>query len=577
MAWPLAVVTEQSYTHSLYEQILRNRLAVRQLASNQRRLSAGEYRPLATVQNIEPFSRRLYRTLLWLHLLLLVKYVLIEVLAHSGLLDNVRWIDCFMLGRFRFVGRTNKISGWMAIWALVTFLCMQSVNAAQLSTKFRFHFIEFLWHNLRDVLRFEAYGPTRNRLIASGDQTMAPQEQCVPSAADNFNPLFHIRTERGHIILRPNRSAECWLKMDQLNRALFFGLATSFLVWCALLTFAIGGSIFTGTGFELAYSSCARWLRDQQKVDKAAFAYIYRTPLRLADELPFEKLPTVISIELPAATAYNLVRIVVDLAENYLIYVEFTWAVWSTFYLVICSSIDVINNAEQIKPMLSAAINRFNGQRSVKITPLSVVPTAFNKRKQAKLRKTKRQPSNLSRPPETPSVEAEGEQRLAIVVEHLQAVLVDHFELIRSYNTFVSYILNLPIGCWISYTLIICIWMSRIKHLTLETEFKMAQIGALFCTFSVMSSAVIVRSHNRALYPLIASLMALDDLEVQKFPSSMNSITKYRWITIMKYYAPKPTFCFTLFNSTQVSWLFCLKVSCPTSCELAEAMRTFQF
>lgn len=76
--------------------------------------------------------------------------------------------------------------------------------------------------------------------------------------------------------------------------------------------------------------------------------------------------------------------------------------------------------------------------------------------------------------------------------------------------------------------------------------------GTLFALF-VFVGAALTRTLNHRLYEPITRAMALDD---------DRSVTKLRWATLMRYYTPKAMYCFNLFGSIEISWMFCIQVSC---------------
>jgi hypothetical protein len=156
------------------------------------------------------------------------------------------------------------------------------------------------------------------------------------------------------------------------------------------------------------------------------------------------------------------------------------------------------------------------------------------------------------RRPKSDRTEFNHHEQLAERVARLQATLVDHFELIKSYNPFISYVLAIVIFIWMTYTIMLCIWMGSTSSRSIMLEFVAFELYAAAYLMPLLGVTSLTTSQNRRLYPLIASVMALDDT---------NPDEKARWWTIISYYYPKPMFCFTLFNSIQISWLFSLKVS----------------
>ena len=128
---------------------------------------------------------------------------------------------------------------------------------------------------------------------------------------------------------------------------------------------------------------------------------------------------------------------------------------------------------------------------------------------------------------------------------------MDHFQLIRDYNHLVEFELKVIVVLFFMYSMVISYWAITIKSCTAEFEFVVVETTVVFFTVLFFSGAALARHANFRLYTLIGKAMAIDT----------GLHTKKRWITIMNFYKPRPLYCFMLSGSTEVSWLFCLKVS----------------
>jgi hypothetical protein len=656
----LIVVVHQQYTRPLKRQLIGSyasaygaaglvgrSASIHEPASDQEP-SRLRYRPIAILQRLaRPAKWHLIASVL-VYAYLMAKYVLIELMGHLGVLENYQWLDCCLLGRFRFVGRTNKIANEMAIWALLVFIIIRLVYSSHLARRFRYHFIEFLWQDFEEVQRMDSLDNERQRrsrrhhhfghnehdqmslferrqlvrklvqtdrvlVLGGGGRrsvrkcTALARDRLHPggSTTDPYNPLFHVKrsvigaSASGQIFLRLNRTRDSWLALRRINEYLALFAVCTLFCWTLILANVIGGSIITSQGFELAYPSCVVWLREQQRHNKSFYSFIYQAPQLLTNELPLEQLPSIIPFslgQLNQATVYDWFRVVFDLAETSVIYLEFLFFVLLTDYGVALASADINMNARAIRAVVLELIEKFearlDGQRqrqqikcsygpekwpapppprlSRQHTTIGLVPTYYCTPSERLQARPMMMPWNTTDPaggrPRPPAVRLIDDRCLKDDTIYLQALLVDHFKLIQSYNAFVSCVMLNPIGCLVTYTIIICVWMSGIKRRAIQTEFIMAESGALLMTFMTLSSAAFAGAYNRRLYPLIAKLMALDQLNCFRLHQAIehpSSITKLRWITILKYYFPKSSFCFTLFDSTEVSWFFCLKVS-PT-------------
>jgi hypothetical protein len=94
--------------------------------------------------------------------------------------------------------------------------------------------------------------------------------------------------------------------------------------------------------------------------------------------------------------------------------------------------------------------------------------------------------------------------------------------------------------------------MGTLRSRAIETEFVIAEISVTLLSLVLLSMAALVRSQNVQMYPIITQIMAKD---------SIDSLTKTRWLTIVQHYYPRSLYCFTLFDISEISWLYCLKVS----------------
>lgn len=593
--------------HEYYMRPLGSQFVKNQRGARPRSLPASKrfYRPLAILDRIRPAALINYKISMCIYSILLVKYTLVEIMSHSGILERYQWLDCCLLGRFRFIGRTNKISGELAIWALLVFMTHRLVCGSSFAENFRFHFVEFMWHDLEEVEQIELHDQYRRDMddrqpsVQQGHGTRDGYENesengrkraisssldeghmrdwpaqhesglKVPLRGARYNPLFHIRCglarskHTGGLLLRLNRTSTHWRKLHRLNSFMLPSLIWALLFWLVLLSYLVGGSILTNTGFELAYSSCAAWLRDQQHANRSAYSSIYRAPLVLAGELPLQDLQAITTVELdrlPPITSYYLVRVLFDSVECLILYYEFVLYVLFTCQLVILASIDVIHNAQQVRCLVQNVTDKLESRQ----IELPLWDTATGREFIVSGTAGQRGRSASVFPSQRGRIRRQDDRKLRREIIQLQTILGDHFQLIVSYNAFVAYVLLLPIFCWLSYTTIICIWMGQIRTRAIEIEFILAETAAVLMSFMTLSTAAIARSHNKNLYPLITRLMALD--QTSSYSEVMSAghpgpITKLRWIAVLRYYFPKPTFCFALFGSMQVSWFFCLKVS----------------
>ena len=330
---------------------------------------------------------------------ILVKYRLIWMLS---LLDDYRYLDCFIVGRFKFIGRTDRCSGQIVTGFVILF-GIYRIGCIYLDPKFKFYTVEFLLNNFEDV-QTNCREPV---LVRSYSSPLAPAEGAVgftdasrfarhsdsragptgrpakwraprrhrstpsfgsePASQPIVDSIFYLRSpfepDRAEWILRPNRTADSWLLLSLCTRILFAIALVSYLSWNMIIWYMIGGSTVTDLGFEMSYSTCVAWLESEQPAnantsDGAAAttwaslrASVYMPPKLVAAEMKIDDLPARIPISFDStqkATPYNMIRMLADILENQLVYTEFNFAFMSSLYLLTIQSIDVIINGKQI-------------------------------------------------------------------------------------------------------------------------------------------------------------------------------------------------------------------------------------
>lgn len=105
---------------------------------------------------------------------------------------------------------------------------------------------------------------------------------------------------------------------------------------------------------------------------------------------------------------------------------------------------------------------------------------------------------------------------------------------------------------WILWTSVTSFWLANNKHSDLVEEFLWGQVGLAFVAISCMTFSSYFESRSRRLYHLICVAMALDTDVLS---------TKKRWYQLTKFFYPKPMYCFAFFDTSELSYLFCMKVS----------------
>jgi hypothetical protein len=543
-----------------------NRPAGRNCSSspkNHRPAPANHYSPHMVVQKYGPSAIMIQNIFFRLIIFALIKYSLIQLLWNVELLADFRGLDCFILGRLKYFGRTDRISWTMAMWAIVLLIERHLVCRSSWMRRFHFHAFEFLLHNYDEVrlieLAYLEHGQQRS-LPEAGTSPLAsthrleagcPSHQADKSVYVNYNNesipngirynlLFHFRNPFAagadgvgcQFILRPNRTSNSWLVLTRMTRLSFWLSIMTCVSWFVVVFIGTFGSMLSDAGFETSYASCVVWLRAQRRQNASEWALelIYRPPEVLAHELPLEQMPALVLPEwgrLKGLSVYHALRIVLDLTETYFLFFQFLFHFLITFYTATLISLDILLNVREIWRDMKALIDR--------------------------LELNKLNPNKLVGTPKTNPFSVLEDRRLAGDISHVQAKLADHQALIKSYNSLMSYTFTKPIIWWASYNLVVCIWIGSLKNQAATNELLWVEVFASVLMLSILFTAAVTRSQNKLIYGLITRLMALD---------SNNVMTKRRWNKVLSFFSgSKPMFCFKLFDSYEVSWFFCVKVS----------------
>lgn len=131
-----------------------------------------------------------------------------------------------------------------------------------------------------------------------------------------------------------------------------------------------------------------------------------------------------------------------------------------------------------------------------------------------------------------------------------QSVLVDYFALVNRYNVYARCHVACSIFMWVAYSVSIWGWTFSLASLSELAGWYLIQGVATVLIIFVVGMFSLVKVCSLKLHAEMATAMALD----------LNKATKLRWMAILEYYFPKPAYCLTISESTEISWLFCFQV-----------------
>lgn len=506
------------------------------------------------------------------------------ILISCDWMSDYHWLDCFIVGRGVFPGRTNKINSVM-IAAAAILIGTYRATLQFLMPKHKFLGHEFILYELDQVIENELY--FEKTLF---DKTSAPMRDLVGRASPSYladtisilgadqreplkaqslfgNSIFYIKNTlllpagSQEYILRPCRTSKSW---DILNKFALYStvqILFSLISWALIMFGLVGPAIMTEAGFELNYPSCVRWLsRQQQQVGvHNNFTSIYRPGKRLACDIPLDDIPTFLPYKgFHQVTPYSAYRFVGDFIENSIWYLDYNLLIMSQIFVVSLTSMDLIINAREIERRLRRIIGRLRMRTASRVlspeTPLGTLRRfRFCGAGEPKGHNHRSLPFGACHLPQLSTIQGlnHDHDQLELEVRHIQAIIIDHFLMVRSYNSFMSFFLFASLVIWFTYSFIFCVWMSKVKSKTVETDFVVSESLSFCIVLYLLAGAAITRSFNHRLYPLVASATAIDDNW---------KVTKRQWLIVMKYYSPRPLHSFMLLNSIEINWLFCLKV-----------------
>jgi hypothetical protein len=529
-----------------------------------------DLKPLAEVASWRRLATIYKRIMTFTFPYVVVKYSLILLIRWFGLsFGSLGYFDCFMVGRFKFLGRASRVGEFLLIIFAIIY-CTYLFILLELVPGFKFYASEFMLHDPDSVESFSEYVKSADKqhqhhhhhscgppIIIVRDGA-GPSSGAAPAVAANkrqpqvdmncktpkIDSLFYLKNRLNanvdrEWIRRPNRTVASWLSLNHNIRIIVTAGIIVALLFIGVVSYLLAGSVLSDIGFESSYPACASWIRDKQTNGSREFSSIYVAPRLLAHEMEIKDLPPIIPFELVnkrQMTWYKAIIVICDTFENVYLYGLFTLNLMFVYCLVALYALDIIKNSTAIRLRLVALMR-----------------SMANKRRQA-------DPDADHQPIQSdgdaygggdgPFDHDPGHHEESI---RCQALVVDHLEQTIAYNKFASFFFSVLFAMWLGYTLLIYLWLGSASNKELEYEFLIVQLLATSFMITLLSIGATVSTHNGKLYIAIARLMASTD--------ALERDTKLRWASLMDFFSPKPLHCLTLLGSVKISWLLSLKVS----------------
>lgn len=589
---------------------------------------------------------------------LLIKYL---VVCTIGILEikSLWWIDCYFPGRFMLDGRITHEAKYLGLIVIV-FHIVWDVQVLLWGKKFDFQCCEFISRSYTDTLLHEIqfsdlkYDPQDNFSIinmnelhtncidspifngaADGcklptrqhqyqvDQSLQPpsamannlsrrqhhQQQSVDNDSSKvhqsiyyFNNLFvqHLGVKQGHLVLRPNRTTSCWIKLTQFSFSYISISIISLLITVVpIASYTFATIAATKPGFEVTYSNCVDWINNISQ-EPQNYTHIYQKPRRSFRHVNPDLRPYIFPFDEKIQwNSYGLYRMYMEMIDNTFLYVISLASFVFYTYLGLLTSHDLKNYAGEILVQLTKLINSMEAfqthhyhktRHSIHTSSGNVLTSAPSPVQHEQLTSDTRfsdtqahakttatligqqtaaslaaslaataTPSPIMSTTQTTSTSTTTKGPSATATEcwtitQVQAQISDYFLMLARYNNFVSFYTLFCIIVWICFSAVTSCWMflpgldggDRAK-----IEWLLGQLFATAYMIAVIGQFASIRVESRKIYTLLSNVMALD---------SNLLATKGRWATLMECYTPTPLYCFTIFKSSEISWFFIIKV-----------------
>lgn len=479
---------------------------------------------------VQKYVRVWYKFSLYYHGLLAVKYVIIY-LVNQSCLKEYRFIGCYLLGRLVVNGRVTEFNNFFA-FASAFFLFIWRIFMVCSKPKLKMYCFEFLMYEFEELILYEANMSSEletKQLLGKSNQTSSSlyyqsilqcKNRMAIQEAKSGRPITTGMSD--FCLMRLNRTSKHWKSLSKV--LIVYWIWFLLLMLCAVpfTAITIVPVILTRKGFEVSYHECSGWISDNNRTD-------YEDIHSLRGYESGEEITPSLFLPLRDFCPFNLyhsIRIGYDFLENIIIYFDLATALMSNSAVAILASVDVCHYGQQLSVSLMELNKDLAGQaiKSFDVN-LPMRPNGY-----------------LSA----------NDDQLNLRIQKLQSLVLDYFEMIADYDRYASALGIYTIICWLSFSAIVSKWILVPGSERPKLEWYLLHGYATVHVILNMGSFARVRLASRRLYPLMATTGALDRSQAHQ---------KTSWFTIMKYFAPKPLYCFRMLQSMELSWFLLLKVA----------------
>ena len=521
----------------------------------------------------------------------LIKNVTLYALNLS-LFEPYRWLDCFLLGRVHLNGHFAAASSFIGIM-FASFVIIRLSIMFLLRPQFDLQTFEFLLTTYDQVLaaetRLEADQSVADQLPsccrASGfsstlqdpDWIYQPGRCSVPptGAPDgSCNKFAFTSPFTSRPVIRPNRTVKSWAKLMRFT-LIYLALGAIFIsLWTPTLVYMIATNLLTQRGFELYYANCVDYIVENYYhrnhsagnghppvLYEDLFTSQIYWPTKSPGQLAIERksspllLPMVNLISLDGW--YHCARSLADILDDLMLWIPVSCGFIIEFWVAHVQIYDLQLYLDRVERMLRQNLHRLR---------------LFDSINRRRLRPQLDRNLNRKRPHLLLASDDHDEDSLRPGNLEVQALLEDLFRVLGRRNRYVSYYTLFCTALWLLFTTIVyvCLFNPRlIPNMMARSEIYSLELFSICFFLSVVGTFAAVRTKMCRIYSLVASNMALDQ-DIR--------ISKVHWMILLKYFHPAPLYCFSLFGSAEISWLFCFKVSIssdwPANFELRSRLLT---
>lgn len=472
---------------------------------------------------VDKFIKTIYRLGEIFHLAMTFKYAILIILESKSARDY-HYLSCFIIGRLLVNGRVTDLTNYAAFNACF-FMTVWRIVMLEIRPKFIFNCLEFLLLDYDELLVAEARAANGEcagtstvgdrRSLGALEDTGSSHE-CVLAFKNPFG-LGQTQAQ----VFRLNRTCKAWTSLARQMIVYQLSVLVVLLLLAPIFVLMMAPLALTNRGFELTYSQCVGWIdRQPNRLD---YSFIRAPELAPANGTT---KPSMFFLPLEGFCQFNFyhsIRISWEIIENVIIYLEIVAAFIGNSTLAVLTAADVRQYSREISNQLRQLIK---------------MPVQLQ-----------HQLGYSTRSSHYSSV-LTGRQSQ---VTSLQAMIVDYFATIRLYNRYASFFTAYSVLIWLLFSGLISSWMlipGSFVDIT-KVEWYALQVIACICVFIVLGTFAKARAASIRLYSLITIAASLDTGDHEK---------KQRWLKIMEFYHPKPSYCFTIFKSSELSWLFALKL-----------------